>query len=296
MASPSRRAEAESPRPMQIDFPGLEIGAADTVVDVGCGEGVVCAYAGRRGAEVIGLDADPDALARAEAAMRGVPSRSWRGILSNCDPIPLPDGVASVVVCTEVLEHVADPVRLAAELARIGRPGARYLISVPDPASESLMRIVAPGWYWEPPYHRRVFEHDELDRLLSAAGLEVMRRESSGAYWSLWWAFRMALGAKPYEPTPAAPLLEHWDATWAELRRTPRGGQLIEELDRLVPRSQVRLARKPGSSPRPLGAGGPIAWSRSSWRRRLRDGAVRLGGLDIRWKVRRVSATGSDRA
>ena len=65
---------------------------------------------------MIGLDVEPSLIAEADKAMSDIPARSWRGIVSDCDPIPLPDGIASVVLCTEVLEHVPDPARLAAEL------------------------------------------------------------------------------------------------------------------------------------------------------------------------------------
>ena len=163
-------------------MPGFEIGPGDTVVDVGCGDGGCCRYAGSQGADVIGIDVEPTLVEKADEAMRGVPARSWRGIVGDCDPIPLPDATASVVICTEVLEHVEDPARLAAELARIGKPGARYLISVPDPASEALMRQVAPAWYWRPPFHRRVFRHSDLDAVLAGAGLTVERRDPFGSY------------------------------------------------------------------------------------------------------------------
>lgn len=275
-----------NPLPGQISFPGFDIGSGDTLVDVGCGDGTVCAYAGSQGAEVIGLDIDPDCLQLAEQAMKGLPARSWRGILSDCDPIPLPDAVASVVVCTEVLEHVADPVRLAAELVRIGQPGARYLIAVPHPVSESIMHRVAPGWYWKPPYHRRIFELGQLDALLAGAGLTVDSQTSSGCYWSLWWAFRMALGnAKPYATTPDSPLLHHWEATWAALEAAPGGPQIGEMLDQLIPKSQTILARKTGK-PSPLGNLVPF---KPRWKRRLRDGQIRIGKFELRWAVRRTT-------
>src|SRR5262249_10570970 len=149
-------------------------------------------------------------LARAEVAMRDFP-RSWTGIHSDCDPIPLEDGCATVVVASEVMEHVDDPARFLAELARIGKPSARYLISVPDPASESLMRIVAPDWYWKRPYPQHVFDHRQLDSLIRAAGLEIVARHHVGFYDALWWTFRMALGAEPGEPAPQAALLQAWE-------------------------------------------------------------------------------------
>ena len=236
--------------PIQIAFPGVEIGPGDTVVDVGCGAGIVCAYAGRMGASVIGIDVEESLVREADQAMRGLPARSWRGITSDCDPIPLPDGQASVVVATEVLEHVPDPTMLLAELVRIGRPGARYVLSVPDPASENLLRIVAPGWYWKTPQHVRVFEHEEFDALIRGAGLEIAGRFASGFEQSLWWTFRMAAGMDgPYDPPPPdSPLLKHWNEAWAALIATSRGRQLAEALDWLVPKSQVVVARKPGGS------------------------------------------------
>ncbi|MEO6807731.1 MAG: class I SAM-dependent methyltransferase, partial [Isosphaeraceae bacterium] len=249
--TPEAPAQCQTPRPFQVDFPGFEVTAADTVVDVGCGDGCVCAYAGHQGADVIGIDIDPDCLALADEAMRGVPARSWRGILSDCEPIPLADASASVIVATEVIEHVDDPARLLAELSRIGKPGARYLLSVPDPASEALMWAVAPRWYWEKPYHRHVFEHDRFDDLVRGAGLEIVDREPAGFFWSLWWTFRMALGnVQPYQPTPDSDLLKGWEATWAALREASESDRLSRVFDRLIPKSQVVIARKPAGRSR----------------------------------------------
>src|SRR4051812_49988963 len=92
-------------RPVQIAMPGFEIGPDDTVVDVGCGDGACCRYAGARGAEVIGIDVEPMLVSRAGEAMRGVPARSWRGGGARCDPIPLPRAPARGVVCSQGMGH-----------------------------------------------------------------------------------------------------------------------------------------------------------------------------------------------
>ena len=49
-------SRTDLPRPGPIDFPGFEIEPGDTLVDVGCGDGTVCAFAGHLGADVVGLD------------------------------------------------------------------------------------------------------------------------------------------------------------------------------------------------------------------------------------------------
>ena len=287
MASEVRGGRAAPQRPHQIDIPGFEITAADSLVDVGCGEGVVCAYAGHQGADVIGIDLEQVLIDRADAAMAGVPARSYRGIVSDCDPIPLPDGAASVVICTEVLEHVDDPARFMAELVRIGRPGARYLLSVPDPASEGILRSVAPAWYWQKPLHVRVFEHAQLDGLCRDSGLEVEARHPYGSYWSMYWFCRMAVGMddKYAPPPPGSPLLRAWDDTFRELMAAPGGDAIRRELDRVLPKSQVLVARKAGV---PASSFGGPSWRRGRLKRAVRDGALRLGGFDVRWTVRRA--------
>ncbi len=275
----SRRVD----RPVQIAMPGFEIGPEDTVVDVGCGDGACCRYAGSRGAEVIGIDLEPTLVEKASEAMRGIPARSWKGIVGDCDPIPLADATATVVICTEVLEHVENPARVAAELARIGKPGARYLISVPDPASESLMREIAPAWYWRPPFHRRVYRHSDLNAVLQGAGLTVERREPFGAYYSLRWLLWMTLGLDPYDSGVSYPLMRIWEKTWGTLMESPGARAIGRGLDQAIPKSQIVLASK---------AGGPVSarlrrglLHPGVWKRRFRSGSVRVGGLELSWDI-----------
>lgn len=45
--------------------------------------------------------------------------------------IPVPDGSFDVVLCTEVLEHVPEPMKAVRELARVLRPGGRLLVTAP---------------------------------------------------------------------------------------------------------------------------------------------------------------------
>jgi SAM-dependent methyltransferase len=50
-----------------------------------------------------------------------------------CDmtAIPVPDGTYGAVLCTEVLEHHPEPIKVVAELARILAPGGRLLLTAP---------------------------------------------------------------------------------------------------------------------------------------------------------------------
>ena len=122
-------------------FKGLVISSDDVVVDVGCGDGLTARFCAGRGASIIVTDIDPIKVQATERSLAGIAARSVRAMVSDSNPLPIEDGTASVVVSTEVLEHVDDPAQFLSELVRIGRSGARCLLTVPDPVAEALQSI-----------------------------------------------------------------------------------------------------------------------------------------------------------
>jgi SAM-dependent methyltransferase len=244
--APPSEAQARPATRIRL-FQEFEVTANDVVVDVGCGGGQTSALAGSVGADIISIDIDPRAIEETRQRMRSVGARSFRAIVSNCYPIPLPEGTADVVVCQEVMEHTDDPIRFLAELVRIGKLGARYLISVPDPVSEHITRIVIPPGvpYFNPPGHQNIFQREELDRLVRSAGLAIEKRVPFGFYWSMWWMLRWSIGSHYSPGAPdVPPILAHWDHAWGLFASTTAGKQVIPELDALIPKSQVIMARK----------------------------------------------------
>jgi SAM-dependent methyltransferase len=227
-------------------FPGFFIHPEDTVADIGCGAGDVCLRAGSIGAAVLAVDSEAATLASVKDRMRSVPARSFEGRLATSDLIPLPSGCASAVICTEVLEHVGDPHLFMRELARIGRPGARYVISVPDSRSELILKDVSPPEMWRAPNHVRVFERTEFRALVEGSGLAILDTHFVGFYWSMWWLLRFAAGTD-YTPGSAAEVpavLRKWEEAWEALQSTPEGRANAGKLDRALPKSQVLVAEK----------------------------------------------------
>src|SRR5258707_3681222 len=214
---------------------GAEIGGDDTVLDIGCGDGASVIAAGRAGAAVIAADVVDETIQAVRKKMASVPARHFEAHVSDCNPIPIPDESCTVVIAQEVLEHVWDPEVVIREMVRVGRPGCRYLITVPHPASESLMRTVAYAEYFQAPNHVRIFEPDQLKRIVRSTGLEITQEFGTGFYWAMWWALKMAHG----------PAVSQWESCWAELQKAENAAALTEALDKLIPKSIVLVCRKP---------------------------------------------------
>jgi 2-polyprenyl-3-methyl-5-hydroxy-6-metoxy-1,4-benzoquinol methylase len=121
----------------------FECAAPGSVLDVGCGEGVLSAqWAARLGsARVIGVDLEDPKL-EAEWALRGRANLEFRAM--RAEQLAFADDEFDLVTATEVLEHVPDPELVLAEMARVAR--GHLLVSVPH---EPLWRAlnVARGAY-----------------------------------------------------------------------------------------------------------------------------------------------------
>jgi SAM-dependent methyltransferase len=233
-------------------FTGFPVGQGDVLVDVGCGLGAHSQFCAELGAHVILIDADPKRVAQASARLAALPGNpKFESHVSLCDPVPLPDGTATRVLCTEVIEHVESPSLLMSEMARIGRPGALYLFTCPDPLAEAIQKHVAPSSYFAQPNHVRVLTQDGFAQYVEAAGLVIESRSSYGFFWSMWLAFFWTTGISLEEATeksfelPGQPVLDNWIRTWQSLLDQPNGNAVKQALDDVLPKSQVILARKP---------------------------------------------------
>lgn len=105
----------------------LPVTAPATVLEVGVGEGQVSRRVAARypGTLAVGLDLPDAELASRWDAIDG------RGVFGDAGRLPFPDEAFDLVLAIEVLEHVPDPDAAIAELARVAKPGATAILSVP---------------------------------------------------------------------------------------------------------------------------------------------------------------------
>lgn len=121
----------------------------NTVLDYGCGHGWMPVYLhNRTGISVHGVDVDPGAIEWCSKFSDAFATeRSALSFSSGLDTAPMPaNSVAThydCVICSEVLEHVLDPLALITKLERYVRPGGYVLFTVPYGPAE----YATPHWY-----------------------------------------------------------------------------------------------------------------------------------------------------
>ena len=94
------------------------------LLNVGCGTGGFNVLAEAAGAEVWGVDENPDAVAITRARMR----RGERAVHGVAENLPFPDASFDVVYCYAAIEHVEDARRSLHEMVRVMRPDARLYL------------------------------------------------------------------------------------------------------------------------------------------------------------------------
>lgn len=136
-------------------------GPGRRVLDLGCRDGALTrAYLD--GNEVVGFDADREALAA--AARLGIET-NWADL---DQPLEVPDASFDVVVAGELLEHLRDPQALVAEIRRVLRPGGTLVASVPNAYRlKGRLRFLFGRPPESDPTHLQMFSAADVRTLLS---------------------------------------------------------------------------------------------------------------------------------
>jgi SAM-dependent methyltransferase len=133
------------------------IHAHGRLLDVGCGQRPYAAWLPAI-TEYVGIDITPQA---------GTPS-----VCGLAYALPFGDCSVDTVLCTQTLEHVEEPQRTMAEMARVLRPGGFLILSVPQ-----TWRL------HEQPYDFYRYTRYGLRYMLEQSGLQVIEITPQGGVW-----------------------------------------------------------------------------------------------------------------
>jgi 2-polyprenyl-6-hydroxyphenyl methylase/3-demethylubiquinone-9 3-methyltransferase len=127
---------------------GIDPGAS-TVLDIGCGGGLLAEELARLGCRVTGVDPSQPSLAvaRDHAAREGLEIDYMPG---KGEELPLPDASFDVACCCDVLEHVRDLDAVILETSRVLRPGGLYLYDTINRTIRSRLVVIKlfQDWSW----------------------------------------------------------------------------------------------------------------------------------------------------
>lgn len=122
----------------RVEWPRLrdafvKVPVAETLFDGGAGSGEFLRQAMAAGfaRNVIALEFDPSNFERLQGNLGH--DRRAKLIPGSLLEVPLPDESVDMVMSTQVIEHIEDHEKAAAELCRILKPGGHALITVPHP-------------------------------------------------------------------------------------------------------------------------------------------------------------------
>lgn len=108
-----------------VRLTGLPGGAR--VADLGCGSGVFTELLSRAGYDCTGVDISPKLVA---LGRRKYPMVEF--IEGDIEHLPFPSGSFDGVMLSGVVHHLPDPSRCAAEVARVLRPGGKFMAFDPN--------------------------------------------------------------------------------------------------------------------------------------------------------------------
>ncbi|SNX58228.1 ubiquinone/menaquinone biosynthesis C-methylase UbiE [Streptomyces sp. TLI_55] len=165
---------------------------AQTILDIGCGDGTAAATAAPLlpGHRLVGVDWSQDALRRARTRI----PYAVRGELTG-GGLPFGTGSVDAVLFSEVVEHLVDPDAAMDEIRRVLRPGGHLMLSTPNLAawynralllagvqpvfSEVSLRAIHGRPGREVVGHLRLYTARALREFVAAAGFTVVRLEGA---------------------------------------------------------------------------------------------------------------------
>lgn len=152
--------------------------ATHSVLDAGCGSGILLEELVERYREVVGLDLSPEMLSRIPP---DVAARSQL-VCAPLETVELAPHHFDAVICRGMLHHLPDLDASLARLRGLLRPGGCLIAS--EPCADSWL-LRAPRWFWRTFSGRfdrdhLAFRSRQLRRSLENAGFQVVAQRKFG--------------------------------------------------------------------------------------------------------------------
>src|SRR4030042_3032435 len=185
---------------LTVDFREIALREGRRVLDAGCGSGRhLCEAFRTPGTAVAGVDLNWDDLRRTNGFLSSMSVENdgnWIVARADVTNLPFADGCFDVVICAEVLEHIAENRAAVGELLRALKEGGDLVVTVPRFLPERICWMLSSAYHREPGGHIRIYKKAELRALLEDAGASCRGiRYRHGLHAPYWW-LRCLVGHK----------------------------------------------------------------------------------------------------
>jgi SAM-dependent methyltransferase len=163
-------------------------------LDVGFGAGVYLPVLAELFDEVVGIDTQQVMLDYVRPLTRKYPN--LRVVAADIATCGLPPASFNLIICSEVVEHIADSQKSIAQLYGLLQPGGILILSTPQrwsllelmariaylPGMFSLVKLIYRNQPVFDPGHINLMTESQVVQQLETAGLSIRERYKSGAY------------------------------------------------------------------------------------------------------------------
>lgn len=166
-----------------------EYGRGSRYLDIGCGVGTIAFYLAFRGKRVWGIDISKGAIAFARKNADYFGFKKNVTFLVKDFPDKFLKGKYDTIICSEVLEHLADDKRALLLISRALNKSSVLILTVPS-INAPLYRAGFLGGFDKKVGHLRRYSLDNLTVLLKALGLKIVySKKTEGVFRNSLFAF-----------------------------------------------------------------------------------------------------------
>ena len=150
---------------------------ANSILDVGCGNGWVAKEFLPKGKQVYSLDIS---VTNPDKAKKLYPNEKHFGVAADSFHLPFSNDSFDCVIASEIIEHVFDPAEFVKELFRVVKKGGSLVITTPY--KEKIIYYLCIHCNQKTPANAHIHSFDEmkLESLYSGKDLESFKHEAFG--------------------------------------------------------------------------------------------------------------------
>lgn len=132
----------------QYDAVANKVRTDETVLDAGCGEGVLSCLLAKKGVTVVGVDiSGPNIVAAKKLAREWGVEDKTTFMVGDAENLPFPDASFDVVVSSHVLEHLPNFHKGLSEIHRVTR--GKAVVALPTICNPASVIQAGRGSFWE---------------------------------------------------------------------------------------------------------------------------------------------------